>query len=568
MKLISKSTLHVIFKKQLQAQCRSLGHYSQSNRKKQGNDNHYYYYKHTEKASLIGATTAGILGYYFFMRNTNDKRHAFAAEKCDQKHYCRKDDGKPGEWREDLPTYCNEEISTHTTPETGIWVTYKAGVYDITDYVKLHPGGDQILLAAGGNLESTWRTYGFHEFDFILEELEKLRIGNLGKRDQVNMGDFEDPYEKDPLRHKNTEAVSTRPYCGSVKLSMLADSFITPAEYFYVRNHLPVPQLDPSTYEFVLQVEGERKCMKFTLDELKKMPKHTITCALSCSGNRRSEMMKVTGQKKAAHWGPNAMGNATWTGVKLRDLLKKVGITEEETKYKHVQFEGYDYELNGKPYGGSIPIGKAVDERGDVILAYEMNGAPLTPDHGFPVRIITPGTTGARHVKWLARILVSEHESPCHYQQVDYKAFPPNARLETADYENTPAINTLPVTSAICRPSEGQVIAVKDGFINIKGYAYSGGGNKIMRVDVTLDHGKNWHVANLDHQDDALPPRHWAWTLWSIKLPIPDGNSEVEIWCKAVDSNFNTQPETFENIFNFQGSLCNAYHRVQIKLCK
>lgn len=97
------------------------------------------------------------------------------------------------------------------------------------------------------------------------------------------------------------------------------------------------------------------------------------------------------------------------------------------------------------------------------------------------------------------------------------------------------------------------------------GYAWSGGGRKIIRVDVTADQGKTWHIARLFASDEvAGEGRHWGWTLWEIDLPIEPKNKEPEIWAKAVDSSYNVQPESFQNIWNLRGLLCNAYHRIKI----
>lgn len=99
------------------------------------------------------------------------------------------------------------------------------------------------------------------------------------------------------------------------------------------------------------------------------------------------------------------------------------------------------------------------------------------------------------------------------------------------------------------------------------GYAWSGGGRKIIRVDITNDRGKTWYVADLIAEDNnAKEGRYWSWTLWSIDLPVKKGSKEIEIWAKAVDASYNVQPESFENIWNLRGFLCNAYHRVKVKL--
>jgi sulfite oxidase len=468
--------------------------------------------------------------------------------------------------KKDLPYYSLQEVSEHSTVEKRVWVTYKEGVYDITDFIVEHPGGEQILLAAGSSVEPFWMLYAVHNNSHVLHLLENLRIGNLSKDESQDLtSDMSDPYNSDPLRHTALKAASVKPFNAETPPFILVEQFITPNELFYVRNHLPVPHIDPETFELEVEIEGRNKSVILTLDELKKLPKHTITATIMCAGNRRSEMTKIKAVKGLS-WGAAAVGNATWTGVRLRDVLKKVGVDEDDKSLKHVQFEGMDFDPTGKTYGASIPLWKALDKRGDVILAYEMNGVPIPPDHGFPIRVIVPGVVGARNVKWLGRVIVSEKESDSHWQQNDYKGFSPSTDWDTVDFTKSPAIQELPVISAICKPLDGQTVQVEDGTVLVKGYAWSGGGQKIIRVDVTTDGGNTWHVANLDHQDSSEPPQHWSWTLWSVRVPIKPGTTNVEIWAKAVDSCYNTQPENFKNIWNLRGVLSNAYHRVAINL--
>jgi sulfite oxidase len=121
-----------------------------------------------------------------------------------------------------------------------------------------------------------------------------------------------------------------------VSLRIVQIFFIYISELFYVRNHLPVPHIDPETFELEVEIEGRNKSVILTLDELKKLPKHTITATIMCAGNRRSEMTKIKAVKGLS-WGAAAVGNATWTGVRLRDVLKKVGVDEDDKSLKHVQ---------------------------------------------------------------------------------------------------------------------------------------------------------------------------------------------------------------------------------------
>lgn len=508
----------------------------------------------------FGSMIAFMLGYKFHKRN----ELIYCAEKNDSKTV----HNKPGDLKNNLPFYSHDEISKHTSVNTKVWVTYRQGVYDITEFIEQHPGGNQVLLAAGDSVEPFWALYGVHENPHVYEILETYRIGNLKTELHQVTEKTPDVYFAEPVRHNILKIVNKKPFNAETPSALLVEHFHTPNELFYVRNHLPVPEIDPKTYELEVEIENDNKVVSFTLDELKKMPSKTISATIMCAGNRRSEMMKVK-SVKGLEWGIAAVGNAKWTGVPLRYILEKAGYYESlENSYNHIQFEAVDMDVTGTNYGASIPIWKGMDKRGDVILAYEMNGVPLPRDHGYPIRVIIPGVVGARNVKWLSKIIVSKNESSSHWQRNDYKGFSPSVDWDSVDYSKSPAIQELPVISAICIPTNGDYVEVTEGKINLKGYAWSGGGQKIIRVDVSSDKGKTWHVAHFDHQDDSLPPQHWAWTLWSIALPVDSRQTELEIWAKAVDSSYNTQPESFEHIWNLRGVLNNAYHKITVNVKK
>lgn len=252
-----------------------------------------------------------------------------------------------------------------------------------------------------------------------------------------------------------------------------------------------------------MDIEPSKISKTFTLEDLKtKFEKSGVTAVVMCGGNRRKEMNGVK-EVRGLQWSSGACGNAIWTGVRLCDFLKALGVESDESS--HVILEGYDRDPSYTPYSASIPLSKAMDPRADVILAYEMNGEPLTRDHGYPLRCIVPGVVGARQVKWLGRIVVSKKESDSHWQQNDYKAFAPSVDWDTVDFKTAPAIQNLPVTSAICSPNpdDHEVKIDGNGNMEVKGYAFSGGGNKVIRVDVTWDRGRTWHTADLTQMDDG-----------------------------------------------------------------
>lgn len=159
--------------------------------------------------------------------------------------------------------------------------------------------------------------------------------------------------------------------------------------------------------------------------------------AIQCAGNRRATITEA-GPVAGLLWRGGAIGNAEWTGVLLRDVIRDAypALDEDELmlKFHHVVFDSVD------GYGASIPIEKALDKRGDVLLAYEMNGEPLLPDHGYPLRVLVPGTVAARSVKWVNKVQLSEHESMSHWQQKDYRGFSPSADWDNLKWADSKSI--------------------------------------------------------------------------------------------------------------------------------
>ncbi|KAJ0182213.1 hypothetical protein K1T71_001582 [Dendrolimus kikuchii] len=469
-----------------------------------------------------------------------------------------------GAKRPDLPTYRADEVSKHDT-KASFWVTYKHGVYDVTEFLPSHPGGEQILNAAGLSIEPFWNVYGMHKTQEVYKLLETYRIGNLHEDDVVDHTDDE-LWVKEPFRDKRLIVKTAKPFNAEIPAKLQIEHFDTPNELFYVRQHMPVPELDASDHRIRVLIKDESTIIKeFTLQELDQFERHSIRAALMCAGNRRSEMNKVK-PVKGISWAGGAISNAVWSGVYLRDVLLSCGVDPEHTEGKHVIFTGSDIDATGVNFSTSIPLDMALNPNGRILLATQMNGVTLPADHGYPLRVVVPGAPAVRSVKWLESITVSYEESPSHWHQKDYRSFNPSKTWETADFPSAPPVYSLPVTSAICDPQDGERVPVRDGFIEVRGYAYSGGGAKILRVDISPDRGESWVQADRVVADEAPHQKHYAWTLWTARVPVSKDQKEVELWAKATDSNFNTQPEKFDDIWNIRGILSNAYHKVTVKL--
>jgi len=467
---------------------------------------------------------------------------------------------------ESWPLYSRAEVAQHTTPETGIWVTYKNGVYDITKFVANHPGGkDKIMLAAGKSIEPFWRIYQQHEGrGTAVPQLERMRIGDLSDPQPMKGGD-KDPYSTDPAdRHPGLIFHNVKPCNAEVPPELVLDNWLTPNPVWFIRHHHPVPVVDPAKYR--LQIDGVGvKPVTLTLEDLKtRFLKREVVSTIQCGGNRRSELDKIE-KTSGIPWGSGAMSNAKWGGVYLRDVLMNCsGLSFEgvhELGAKHVVCIGMD-EMQA-----SIPIEKALNPFGDVLLAYEMNGELLPAEHGYPIRLIVPGVVGVRNVKWVDSIRLSAEEAEGPWQRgIAYKGFSPMQKDCTGvDVEKILSMQEMPVQSSIVFPKPGAVVELDD--LEVKGWAWSGGGRSIVRVDVSIDNGKTWTTAELKQGAEQTPNRAWAWTFWEAELPIPDEmkNKEITVLCRATDSAYSTQPESAAPIWNLRGLNCNCWHRVKVQ---
>ncbi|KAJ3118330.1 hypothetical protein HDU96_002487 [Phlyctochytrium bullatum] len=495
-----------------------------------------------------------------------------------------------------LPYFTRDEVRSHTTPTTGIWVTRGTAVYDITSFIDIHPGGERILLAAGQAIDPFWAIFSIHNTDSTRELLETYRIGDLMPLEmdpskpvdtEASAAALAKLFANDPVRDPRLVVRSARPCNAETPADALLDSFTTPNHLFYVRNHLPVPAIDPDTFTLTVDLPGLPEA-SFSLRDLKeKFPKTTVMATLQCAGNRRDEMHGVK-PVKGLLWQRGAISNATWGGVLLSDLLRVAAtpnpdalaepfdtaalagnpagvavdaaapVEDAAVPVRHVHFEG------AEGYGASIPLSKAVSPTGDVLLAYEMNGEPLPPDHGAPLRAVVPGHVAARSVKWLTRVAIADEESGSHWQRKDYKGFGPAKSLETSDYDAAVAIQELPVQSAVVEPRAGGTVGWDPvtRTVGVRGYAWAGGGRGIVRVDVSADGGKTWYDAQVLRRPGQPWGREWAWTQWEARVPV-EREGEVEIVCKAVDGGYNEQPERMESVYNVRGVLVSAWHRVR-----
>lgn len=456
-------------------------------------------------------------------------------------------------------TFRLSEVSSHNKDSENPWVIRGTKVYDITDWIAGHPGGNVILRAAGGSVEPYWNIFSIHKKQEVYEILESYLIGHIDPQDLVDgkvpAENLEDPFVHDPKRDQRLIVHTDRPMNAEPPTSLLS-TFLTPVAVFFIRNHLWVPRLVEKDHKLVVELEdGEEK--EYSMSDLRThFKQHTITAVLQCSGNRRSHMTEGSRPTNGLQWKAGAIGNAEWTGPRLRDVLADAGfnVADPPNELQHVQFVG------AEAYGASIPLLKAIDPRGDVILACQMNGKDLPPDHGYPLRVIAPGHVAARSVKWVNRVILSEEESTSQWQRRDYKCFGPND-TEKPDWNAAPSIQETPVQSAITHMHRTEGNGESRDVV-IEGYAFSGGGRKIIRVDISTDDGRTWNQAEMNVDPVNNGVWDWSWKRWRYTIPEKKLIGATVV-VKAIDNSYNGQPESHEPTYNLRGNLTSAWHRVQ-----
>ena len=336
---------------------------------------------------------------------------------------------------------------------------------------------------------------------------------------------------------------------------LLREEFVTPKELFFTRNHGAVPSVDPGAYRLKISGLVERP-MQLDLETLKAtLPRRTGAATMACAGLLRDELMTHRPIPGEVAWGAEPVSNGIWTGFPLRDVLLMAGISRDAS---HVEFLGLDQvERHGNQFafGGSIPLNKALSQ--EVLLAFELNGEPLPPVHGFPLRAVVPGCIGARSVKWLSDIIVTDAPSENYFQAHAYKTFPPEVGPDTVRWETGVMLHDLPINSVIWEPLPGA--RVPAGNVTIRGWAMTSHGDMVERVEISADGGRSWTPAELTERGNR-----WTWSFWEVQVQLNPGRHTIV--ARATDSAGQVQPEQVDRIWNFKGYMNNAWHRVDVEV--
>ncbi|MFI0367986.1 sulfite oxidase [Actinomadura sp. 1N219] len=319
--------------------------------------------------------------------------------------------------------------------------------------------------------------------------------------------------------------------------AMRRQGYLTPADRFFVRNHTATPLIDPRTWRLKLWGTGlagrptENRPIELTYEDLLGLPAETLTASIECTGNGRGFFASQQGQgASGTPWRLGAVGVARWRGVRLSTVLRRAGITREAVDIMPRGLDA-DYVDKGENLGRvrrPLPVAKAMK---DVLLAYRMNGAPLPPDHGHPVRLVVPSWVGIASVKWLGDIQVADEPLLSPWNTRYYRLF--GAEYPPA---GSAPLTTMNVKSAFELPWDAALPAARE--LALRGRSWSGGG-RIRRVEVSADGGATWRPARL--RDRRPDPRGWArWEFpWRPGRPGP-----YELLARATDETGATQPAT------------------------
>ena len=358
-----------------------------------------------------------------------------------------------------------------------------------------------------------------------------------------------------PVR-KQLDIKTEQPFNAEAPLSTLGERWITPLESFYVRSNGAVPALN--VRDFTLTVEGlvEQPLTLKVGELLERFPVVKTTATLTCAGNRRIEFAATTKKASGLPWVSGAMGNAEWSGVRLSDVLKLAGV---KPGAKHIWFDGLDEVIEKTEtisFGGSIPLEKALADTAaapGALLATHMNGRALLPEHGFPLRSVVPGFVGARSVKWLGKITISDRPSPNRFVASSYKVVSEDTPAALAA---APPLYEQCLNAMITSPTAGA--AVTGDRLTVKGFAMAAGhaGRSIKLVEVSTDEGQSWQPAKV-----TSPVHDFCWVLWTADVALTATTSNLLV--RATDSSGETQPPTVP--WNAKGYQYNAWHKVSVK---
>jgi DMSO/TMAO reductase YedYZ molybdopterin-dependent catalytic subunit len=366
--------------------------------------------------------------------------------------------------------------------------------------------------------------------------------------------------DPDPFKMFNKDkgmvVLNDKPWNIEAKAHLLDDK-ITPNKYMFIRNNGLIPQnIDAANWTLTIDGESAKQTKTYTLTELKsKFPLHTYQLTLECGGNGRSEFDPPA---KGNQWTVGAVSCATWTGVRLSDVLKDVGIKSDAV---YIGYHATDVHLSLDPKKESIsrgaPMAKALQE--ETLLAFQMNGENIPLAHGYPLRLVAGGWPASVSGKWVNRISIRNKVHDGTKMTGDAYKVPcnPVAPGEKVKEEDMCIIESMPVKSLITYPKTGATIK-KGKVLNIKGHAWAGE-LEVSKMEYSIDFGATWNECPIEK-----PVNRLAWQHFSATVDFPK-KGYYEVWARATDSQAVSQPMLIPG-WNPKGYLNNACHRIAVKV--
>jgi DMSO/TMAO reductase YedYZ molybdopterin-dependent catalytic subunit len=321
---------------------------------------------------------------------------------------------------------------------------------------------------------------------------------------------------------------------------------VTPVGLHYLLVHYDIPAVSAEAWRLRIGGQVERE-LELSLEELRARPAVRERVTMECAGNGRAQLVP---RPLSQPWLLEAVGTGEWSGTALRPILEEAGLDREAVE---VRFTGIDRGREGgleQSYERSLPIEEAL--RDEVLLAYELNGQPLPPQHGFPLRLVVPGWYGMANVKWLERVTVLDRAFDGYQQRQAYRL-----RQEEGE-DGEPATRMLP-RALMVPPGIPDFLTreriVEEAAVILEGRAWSGWA-PISAVEVSTDGGASWEDASV-----AEAPTRWSWASWRYRWE-PAAGGTYELCCRARDDAGNEQP--LEPRWSLGGYANNAVQRVAV----
>ena len=364
-----------------------------------------------------------------------------------------------------------------------------------------------------------------------------------------------DPFK---LFDKNKEMVvlNDRPWNMEAQAHLLNEK-VTSNQFMFIRNNGKIPEnIDVKNWKITFDGESVKEPKTYTLEELKtKFTQHTYQLTLECGGNGRSEFDPPA---KGNQWTVGAVSCATWTGVRLRDVLEDLGITDNAV---YIGYHAADTHLSGDPQKEPIsrgaPMAKALQD--ETLLAFKMNGEDIPLAHGYPLRLVAGGWPASVSGKWITGISVRDrvHDGTKMTGTAYRVPCEPVAPGEKVKDEDMCIIESMPVKSLITYPKSGATIE-EGKKLNINGHAWAGE-LTVQKMEYSIDFGSTWQSCTIEPAANRL-----AWQHFSASIAFPK-KGYYEVWARATDSRGASQPMILPG-WNPKGYLNNACHRIAVKV--